>query len=118
MSQFYYYVWVLYAVAAVGMLYLGWLMLRHIKIPALGSAFMALLAAMLFTPAKIIPGQEDLTPALMIALFDGIAEGWSGAWTGLKYILLVYVGLLLLLVLGYFIRAAFRPKKTQNHAAE
>ena len=118
MSEFYYYVWALYTVAAVGLLYLGWLMFRNIKIPMLALAFIALLAAMLFTPARIIPGQEDLTPALMVALFDGIAGGWDGVWNGLKYILLVYVALLSLLVLGYAIKAVFRPKPTQNNATD
>jgi len=116
MNEFYYYVWALYAVAGLGFLYLGWLVFRHIKIPALGPALMALLVALLFTPARLIPGQEDLTPALMISLFGGLAEGWSGAWNGLKYILLVYIGLLSLLVLGYSIRALFKPKRMQNTA--
>jgi len=118
MSQFYYYVWALYASAALGFLYLGWLMFRRIKMPAVVLALMALLTAILFTPAKIIPEQQDLTPALMIAVLDGSVAGWAGAWNGLKYILLVFVGLLLLLVLGYSIRAVFRPKQIHNKTAE
>jgi hypothetical protein len=118
MSEFYYYVWGLYAVGAVGLLYLGWLLLRHIKLRVFGLALMALLVALLLTPARMIPGQEDLTPALMITLLDGLSGGWSGAWNGLKYILLVYIALLALLVLGYSIRMVFRPKKIKNNAAE
>ena len=114
MSEFYYYVWGLYAVAAVGLLCLGWLLLRHIKVTVVCLAFMALLVALLLTPARIIPGQEDLTPALMIAVLDGLSGGWSGAWNGLKYILLVYVALLALLVLGYSIRMVFRPKQIKK----
>lgn len=118
MSEFYYYVWGLYGVAALGLLYLGWLLFRHIKMTAVCLAFMALLLAILLTPARIIPGQEDLTPALMIAVFDGLSGGWPGAWNGLKYILLVYVALLSLLVLGYSIRMAFRPKQIKNSATD
>lgn len=118
MNEFYYYVWGLYAFGAVGLLYLGWLLFRHIKVTAVCLAFMALLMALLLTPARIIPGQEDLTPALMIAVFDGLAGGWPGAWGGLKYILLVYVALLALLVLGYSIRMIFRPKKIKDDVSE
>ena len=100
MNEFYYYVWGLYAVAAVGLLYLGWLLFRHIRVTAVCLAFMTLLMALLLTPARIIPGQEDLTPALMIAVFDGLSGGWPGVWSGLKYILLVYVALLSLLPSG------------------
>jgi hypothetical protein len=111
MSEFYYYVWGLYIVGAVGLLYLGWLLFRHIKVTAVCLAFMALLVALLLTPARLIPGQEDLTPALMITIFDGLGGGWQGAWSGLKYILLVYAALLALLLIGYFIRIIFRPKQ-------
>ena len=110
MSEFYYLVWGLYAVSAIALLSLGWLLLRHIKVTAVCLSAMALLVALLLTPARVIPGQEDLTPALMIALFDGLSGGWPGAWNGLKYILLVYVALLALLVLGYCGRKMFAPK--------
>lgn len=110
MNEFYYYVWAIYAVAGIGLLYLSWLLSRQIKVPALGMAFMALVVALLFTPAKLVPEQMDLTPALMIALFDGLLLGWPGFWGGLKYILLVYAGLLLLLSPVYLLKAKRAPK--------
>ena len=118
MSEFYYYVRSIYAVAGVGLLYLYWLMFRHIKVTVLALALLALVAAMLFTPARLIPGQEDLTPALMVALFDGIAQGWVGAWGGLKYILLVYVGLLLLLLFGYGLKVMLTPRRKINDSQQ
>lgn len=118
MSQFYYYVWGLYGIAALGLFYLAWLVLRHIKVAAISHALLALFMAVLFTPAKMIPEQADLTPALMVALFDGIVEGWSGVWAGLKYILLVYLGLLAILLLVYLLKAVLRPKQKLNQDAE
>lgn len=118
MSQFYYYVWGLYGIAALGLFYLAWLVLRHIKVAAISHALLALFMAVLFTPAKMIPEQADLTPALMVALFDGIVEGWSGVWAGLKYILLVYLGLLAILLLVYLLKAVLRPKQKLKQAAE
>jgi len=105
MSEFYYYVWAIYGVAGIGLLYLSWLLFRQIKVPALGMALMALVVALLFTPAKLVPEQVDLTPALMVAMFDGLLRGWPGVWGGLKYILLVYAGLLLLLLPVYLLKA-------------
>lgn len=114
MSQFYYYVWGLYGVAALGLLYPVWLVLRHIKIAVVSQAILALFLAVLFTPAKMIPEQADLTPAVMVALFDGIAEGWSGAWNGLKYIVLVYSGLLAILLLLHLLKVSLGSKKTSS----
>jgi len=113
MNEFYYYVWAIYAVAGIGLLYLSWLLFRHIKVPALGMAFIALVVALLFTPAKLVPEQMDLTPAIMIVVLDGLAQGWPGVWGGLKYILLVYAGLLLLLVPVYLLKAK-RTSKVQK----
>jgi len=113
MSEFYYYVWAIYTVAAIGLLYLSWLLFRHIKVPALSMALMALVMALLFTPAKLVPEQMDLTPALMIAMLDGLLLGWPGVWGGLKYILLAYAGLLLLLSPVYLLKAK-RPPKVQK----
>lgn len=118
MSEFYYYVWAVYLVGAVGVLCLSWLLFRHIKVSALGMLLMALVVALLFTPAKLVPERMDLTPALMVAVLDGLVEGWPGVWGGLKYILLVYVGLLLLLVPIYLIKAKRAPKKQKREAIE
>ena len=118
MSELYYYVWGLYGIAALGLFYLAWLMVRRIKVSTIRHALLALFAALLFTPAKIIPEQVDLTPAFMVALFDGIAEGWPGAWNGLKYILLVYLALLSILLLAHLLRAAMRPKQELKKTAE
>jgi hypothetical protein len=114
MNDFYYYVWGLYAASAVGLLYLSWLIFRHIKVPVLRLVSILLVAAMLFTPAKMISEQQDLTPALMIALFGGLAEGWPGVWHGAKYILLVYVCVLALLVFAYSIRSLSKPKESRH----
>jgi len=111
MNEFYYYVWAIYGVAGIGLLYLSWLLFRHIKTSALGMAFMALVVALLFTPAKLVPEQLDLTPALMIAVFDGLALGWPGVWGGLKYILLVYAGLLLLIFPVCLLKSKRAPKE-------
>lgn len=118
MSQFYYYVWGLYGIAALGLFYLAWLVLRHIKVSSISHALIALFAAVLFTPAKTIPEQADLTPAIMVALFDGLAQGWTGAWNGLKYILLVYLGLLAILLLVYLLKATLRPKQEPSSESE
>ena len=118
MNEFYYYVWAIYGVAGIGLLYLGWLLFRQIKVPALGMAFMALVVALLFTPAKLVPEQVDLTPAIMVAVFDGLALGWPGVWGGLKYILLVYAGLLLLLFPVYLLKAKRIPKAQKTPKTE
>lgn len=98
MSPFYYYLWGLYGLAGLGLLYLGWRFCRLIKPPVLAYALFALFAALLFTPAKVIPEQLDLTPALVVSILDALTQGWTGAWNGLKLIFLVYAGLLVLAV--------------------
>jgi len=118
MSQFYFYLWALYVVAGIGLLYLSWRLFRYIKVPEVVMALVALVAALLFTPAKLVAEQTDLTPALMLVLFDGLTLGWPGAWGGLKYILLVYTGLLLLLVPVCIIRNKVVAKRPSAEPGE
>jgi len=118
MSQFYYYLWALYIVAAIGLLFLSWRLFRYIKVVEVVMALVALLAALLFTPAKLVTEQMDLTPALMLVLSDGLTLGWPGVWGGLKYILLVYAGLLLLLIPVCIIRGKLTAKTPVTGAEE
>ena len=118
MTEFYYYVWGLYGLAALVLFYLLWRMCRHITTPFVAPALRALFAALLLTPARVMPEQADLAPALMLALFDGMAEGWPGAWHGLKYILLAYAALLLLLLLGFGLKRALPSRKPQHRAKD
>ena len=110
--------WTIYGVAALGILCIAWLLLRRIQVPVLGPALFALHAAILFTPAKAISEQQDFIPALMVTLFDGIADGWPGVWHGAKPILLVYLGLLLLLLIGYAVRYAVAGRAKERSANE
>lgn len=118
MSQFYYYLWALYVMAGIGLLYLSWRLFRSIKVPEVVMALVALVAALLFTPAKLIAEQTDLTPALMLVVFDGLTLGWPSAWGGLKYILLVYAGLLILLVPVCIVRNKVVAKRSSIEAVE
>jgi hypothetical protein len=118
MSEFYYYVWGLYGLAALGLVYLVWLLVRRIRVSVIAHALLAFFAALLFTPARAIPEQADLTPAVVMALFDGIAQGWPGVWSGFRYILLVYLGLLAILLLLHLVKAWVRPKQQPDRNTE
>lgn len=114
MSEFYYYLWAIYAVSGIGLLFLSWRLFRCFKVPEITLGLVALVAALLFTPVKLLADQTDLTPALVVLLLDGLVEGWPGVWGGLKYVLLVYLALLLVLVPIYLIKLKFTGKSTET----
>lgn len=111
MTQFYYYLWAIYLVSGFGLLFLSWRLFRCFKLPEVTLALVALVAALLFTPVQLIADQSDLTPALMVLLLEGLTQGWPGVWSGLKYVLLVYAGLLVLLIPVCLIRLKLEAKK-------
>lgn len=114
MGPFYYYLWGLYGVAALGFLFLGWRLCRCIKSPVLAFSFFALILAVLFTPVKVLPDQMDWGPALVVASLDAFTQGWSGAWSGIKFIIMVYAGLLVLAVPA----GVWRSKTVKRASAE
>lgn len=117
MSEFYYYLWGIYALSGVGLLFLSWRLVRCFKVPALTLALVSLVAALLFTPVKMLADQADLTPALMVLILDGLTQGWPGVWSGLKYVLIVYLLLLLLLVPLYLLKVRLSRKPTEAESA-
>ena len=118
MSEFYYYLWAVYAVSAIGLLFLSWRLFRCFNVPLLTLGLVALVAALLFTPIKLVEAQMDLTPALVVLLLDGVVLGWPAVWDALKYVLMVYLGLLLLLIPLYFIKVKLSAKRIEKDPAQ
>ena len=118
MSEFYYYLWAVYAVSAIGLLFLSWRLFRCFNVPLLTLGLVALVAALLFTPIKLVEAQMDLTPALVVLLLDGVVLGWPAVWDALKYVLMVYLGLLLILIPLYVIKVKLSAKKIEKNPAQ
>ncbi len=72
MSEFNYYLWILYGFAALSLVFLAWYFLRRIRVGWLADALILLIAVSLLTPWLAVPGKIDLAPALFIFVFEAM----------------------------------------------
>lgn len=105
--------------AGVALLLLLWWLRRR---PALAALLVLLAAALLLTPAYPRDGVTTLAPALIVALFQFLTEGYEAAWHALRplaFMSSLAVVLALLLRLSVFRRrAAVAPESAAPKSAE
>lgn len=92
--------WIVYCVAAAGLAWLCWLVLRKLRSRRLAWLLQCWLLALLFTPWYVVPDDTVMAPALIVFVMDAITVSVESAVRALvPLIMTLFLGLLLTLVL-------------------
>ena len=92
--------WGVYCLAALGLAWLCWLVLRKLRSRGLAWLLQCWLLALLFTPWYVVPDDTVLAPALIVFVMDAITvSGESAVRALVPLIMMLFLGVLLTLVL-------------------
>ncbi|MGK0500883.1 MAG: hypothetical protein ACJAYG_002537 [Oceanicoccus sp.] len=105
MTSDYYQTWAIYWGAVVVAVFLFWLLLRKFKRPTLTYSLLIMLLALLLTPAAPEAERGYWVPAYMVALMEGLNEGFEAAMPYLWPVIFMMVLLPCLLFIGRVIAA-------------
>lgn len=118
MSSFYYFLWLCYGMAAGGLIYLWWRLVRKVKIRFVRDLLLGSLAIILLFPWFAAPGESALAPALIIILHESIFSDEAGFWRGSVPVLITYLLFILLLALCYWIVGRYRLNSNKKQQTE
>lgn len=92
--------WIVYCLAASGLAWLCWLVLRKLGSRGLAWLLQCWLLALLFTPWYVVPDDTLMAPALMVFVMDAITvSGESAVRALVPLIMTLCLGVLVTLVL-------------------
>lgn len=92
--------WIVYCLAATGLAWLCWLVLRKLRSRGFAWLLQCWLLALLFTPWYVVPDDTVMAPALMVFVMDSITVSAESAVRALvPLIMALFLGVLVTLVL-------------------
>ena len=83
-SMMYYGGWAVYLFAALVLAVYWWRLTGGLGQGLLRGWLRWLVAAVLFTPAASLQGQQELAPAFIVIIFGSIIDGWEAAQPGAR----------------------------------
>ena len=106
-SAIYIYAWLVYLLAALGVVWVCWRMTRKLKLRRTRRSLRALIAVILFTPINIGQNGLWLAPAYLVGAYDWVLGDYPRAQMAGLYLGAAFALFILLILLESVLRRLF-----------
>lgn len=106
-SAIYIYAWLVYLLAALGIVWVSWRITRNLKLRRTRRSLRALIAVILFTPINIGQHSTWLAPAYLVGAYDWVLGDYQRAQMAGLYLGAAFLLFILLILLESVLRRLF-----------